>query len=466
MYAFKENLEGQISQAPPPPLNGSENPEVQKVELKHPRQYFSVDKYTVNKTAELLNAVSDLNMDRIRQYGVDTSEKLAQLFDVENPYIGLEALKEEYIRNAAVNGTQDLSRLGMGPRRPRFPSYMCNDVIDVLENNEKIQTTINDIISHTTDDNEVKNTYIRYLLARDIRTLEILLSNKNLINNNKDNINNLLRAIYITYGVSHDFYDEEITSVCDYYTGLMKNLIQTVNSTGILFGVKSLINDYNVRSVRFSHVFSNLEFTRKIMIYHSAAFQRENNKLVGVATLYYTLKRDDQTAPVTVQTEGKYKFRLVKERLPGVDVRLIEQYENDDLPCHALYYKVKDSKEVAIPMFGVTTEFLTHALLIPSTTQVMEYMKKQYGLPIVDPYSRYGKYTQFLIQPESNGFLNVLMQRINVPLNNWDTVDIKSYLKEQEPEEHPSPFDEWFRVHLPQIELTKTAKEVIYGKPY
>lgn len=453
MFVFQDLLPDM--QVENPPDISFFNESVDETELVDPNNYYQIDKEEIYEITDALSKICSIDLEDLKSHWFNKPDDLIEVIGW-NTYF---ALREEYYRVSCINsyGVSKgmtthpvLSKNNYDTFRKPHSLTIIYEAIDITKNFDVPRLRLRNY------SNDKLYNYVNYIIARYIRVLEIALSNPNLFIDGQRNILQTLRAIYLRYSANHDYNDCHLEDNYNYLVSLIKTFKKKLVDWNLIFKVSYGKLYTNSLPEIFVNYCGNNKFKLALKS-HTMDSRVDNIELFMVLTCY--LEREESIkVNITEEDYGNIRYRSL---FFDTEYKL-ESYknlQNSDLPELIFANYIEDSVGINIPLFIGTSEYLTEVFLVPSTTQVMDYIRNLYGIPKVNPFVRYGKHTQFLTTPENSAFTDVLAKQFSPTILYVDTVDIRTYLTDQEVGEKPTPFDEWFRFHTNQV--NKTARRIL-----
>ena len=441
MYLFKE-LNRDV--ADPPPIGQDETNQFHNIESKKPDKLYEIDRTILPDLVYSLKTYKTLDLLNISSYA-EIEEKLTPE--------GTKMFLEEYQKASALSvASTDINQI--------TPSR-------TIELHWSILPLTNLMFSNTLSLNYNEERPInRLIISRYIRMLEILIANKSLLQDYQEDIFYLMQAIYLKFSFNFDYMDLTKEEAESRLFGLLKTFINILESNGLFVSTSLQYESFSKKDHRINAQFiqNSHHFCKTTKYYIKVWGGIYGYDFSWVASFIYSLTRNEYIVEQDSES-GEYNYRLLIPN-PTEIFNNLEVYDKrvdqPELPEHMFAYTFRDTKKVTIPILVGTSEFLTYCFMVPSTSQVMQYLRNAYGIEQPDPFMRYGKYTEFLTTPECGGFKDIIRQRTNTP--RVDMVDIRTYLQNPPPEDKPSPFDEWFRFHTRMHSKKQIAEEIICGQ--
>ena len=466
--------------------------------------------YQLTNTLEALKELPSINLNELPN--MDTLFERLTSLGISDPEELKSVLTKEYTVQASL--VFYLGKLMSSlPRNARpEPSYIRDDfwltsrnitpLFSFLLMDSNMQ--LPDKLTHTLDVFKDRDSYLdeeghrvfNFILARQARTLEILLSNPELIVSGVKNysLQSIITAIYLKWSINHDEY-----YTLDYFMGLIKTTAETIKNSPLNSYIITAPNKVSI--IKSLGVYNNTSRNQLGFLYEDlhSVWGDTRNYISVMASLMMTMERmtpEDITnngALSEITNNMRFMFSTEEEyRKYFLDYilnahlrddyvytenwsgryRFRTQDTNPDLPEVVLTLTVRDSREMEIPIFIGTHEDIDLTILTPSTTKVMDYLRNLYGMEKPDPFLHYGEKTRFLVSPENVGFLPTLVnslgygggspeQKIYSPTQ---TLDIRTYLEEQPPSDKPSVYNSWYYALLSSYVSinSRTIMEHIY----
>jgi len=441
MYLFKE-LNRDV--ANPPPIGRYEADQFQNIESKKPDKLYEIDRTILPDLVYSLKTYKTLDLLSISSY-----EEIEEKLTPE----GTKMFLEEYQRASALSVAHpNINRTT--PSRTLRQHWSILPITNLMFSNT-LSLNYND-----------EGPINRLIISRYIRMLEILIANKSLLQGYQTDIFYLMQSIYLKFSFNFDYMDLTQVEAGSKLFGLLKTFINILETNGLFVSASLQHESFNKQDNRINAQFiQNIHHFRKVTKYYIKVWgEAHGYDFSWVASFIYSLTRNEYIVEQDSES-GEYNYRLLIPN-PTEIFNNLEVYDKrvdqPELPEHMFAYIFRDTKKVTIPILVGTSEFLTYCFMVPSTSQVIQYLRNAYGIEQPDPFMRYGKYTEFLTTPECGGFKDVIRQRTNSP--KVDMVDIRTYLQNPPPEDKPSPFDEWFRFHTKLHSKRRVAEEVICGQ--
>lgn len=444
MQLFKEEL----NLAPPIIPEHEENQEfLPSITPCTPEKYWEVDTEGLIPLINILKAFSkSLSIMEVPENNSELLEKLGIPEDEQ----AIKDLKQEYVINASINVYLD-ERAHQDYTLIEYCGPSCKLIYDAIK--RQVPESIKDIILFT------NSNYTDFLNARTARTLEILLSNPNLLLDalKGEYLRELLSAIYVKYSVNHDTYTNE------YLLGLCKTLSDFVLDSEL----SAFVHQTRMTSFYMSGLYINPKSYLYFQYSQLTRVYQRTNPVTNASVFFTALDRkpvievdNSQENPLEVdyrlflKTSEQYfnfkdTFYLNPQNYASLDI--YKQDSTDKMPEWIAGLTVTDSRKVTIPLIFGLSEFMRPVVLVPTTTKVCAYLQNLYDMPNKpNPLLSYGERTSFLVNPEVNGFTEKIYDTLKyskTATRYVDEVDICTYLNKPEATDTPSIYNTWYRLH-------------------